>query len=162
MGLPLYDHEHLDECFDQLDQQIRIRLEVVIPTNTLTIPLKPVGESFYTGVINDSRCLASEPLILSIQSPLEKADLIARVPQLVKVCSSEFIAKLVQRAMPGLPLTYLTAPPPAVRYSPNRLYFSITKAGPCWEHIIQTREVGIYIPEALGRSSLELTAILPT
>jgi type VI secretion system protein ImpJ len=162
MNLPLYDHEHLDECFDQLDQHIRIRLEVIIPTNALVIPLKPVSGSFYTGTITDSRCLASGDWILGIQSSLEKLEVISKASQLVKVCSSEFIGKLVQRALPGLTLTHLPSPPPAVKYSPNVQYFNIGKVGPCWEHIVQTREVGIYVPDGLPQPKLELTAILPT
>jgi len=161
LTLPLYDHDHLEDCFEQLDQHIRVHLEIIIPTNALAIPLKSASDYFYTGAITDSRCLASGDWILSIQCPRDSAELIYQIPQLVKVCSNEFISKLVQRAMSGLSLTHLPMPPPAVRYSPDRQYFSVAKTGPCWDHIIQTRQVGVYVPGGIPQAGLELIAILP-
>ena len=34
--------------------------------------------------------------------------------------------------------------------------FTISKAGPCWEHIIKTREVGVYIPGEFPDAEPEL------
>ena len=42
-----------------------------------------------------------------------EADLIRLAPQLVKVCSKEFVPKLVERALPGMTLTHLPVPPSA-------------------------------------------------
>jgi type VI secretion system protein ImpJ len=39
-------------------------------------------------------------------------------------------------------------------------YFGVTKSGPCWDHIQQTRRVGIYVPGELPEPELELLVVL--
>jgi type VI secretion system protein ImpJ len=82
------------------------------------------------------------------------------VPQLVKVCSARFVPELVKRALPGMPLTHLPVPPAALRAEPDMQYFAIDTAGPCWEHILHTKTVGIYIPGDIGHAEFQLTVIV--
>src|SRR5271157_6364585 len=112
--LPLYNHDNLEGCFDPLDDHIRRHLETLMPTNCLPIPLEPLGNYFWSGSVTDQRCLGPSRWIFAIRSPIGEAELIERVPRLAKVCSREFIVKLVQRAMPGLTLTQVAIPPAAV------------------------------------------------
>jgi len=79
---------------------------------------------------------------------------------LVKVCSQEFIGKLVQRALPGLTMTHLQSPPTAVSPKVEYQYFSLTKSGPCWDHIVKTRLVGVYVPGDLPEPKIALQVIL--
>jgi len=39
-------------------------------------------------------------------------------------------------------------------------YFGVSKAGPCWDHITQSRQVGVYVPGELPDPELELLVIL--
>ena len=39
-------------------------------------------------------------------------------------------------------------------------YFSVSMAGPCWQHILQTKQVGVYLPGDLGDAQFDLTVIL--
>jgi type VI secretion system protein ImpJ len=39
-------------------------------------------------------------------------------------------------------------------------YFSVSLAGACWQHILQTKRVGVYLPGELGTATFELTIIL--
>jgi type VI secretion system protein ImpJ len=41
-------------------------------------------------------------------------------------------------------------------------YFSISLSGACWQHILQTRKVGVYVPGDLGDATFELTIITET
>ena len=158
--LPLYDHDHLDECFRAIDEHIRFHLEAVIPTNCITIPLAPTENYFYQGEVTDPRVLGRSQWIFSIRSPIGEADLISLTPQLVKICSAQFIHRLVQRALPGLTLVHLPVPPSAVAPRVEHQYFGVTKAGPCWDHIVQTRKVGVYVPGELPSPEIELRVIL--
>jgi type VI secretion system protein ImpJ len=108
----------------------------------------------------DTRCFGRSQWILSIRAEVGEADLISRSPQLIKICSNEFVPKLVQRAMPGLALTHLPVPPPAISPKVENQYFSIGKAGPCWDHIVQTKAVGVYIPGEIAQPEIEILVIL--
>ncbi|MBC7925467.1 MAG: type VI secretion system baseplate subunit TssK [Bryobacteraceae bacterium] len=160
--LPLYNHEELDICFEALFAHIRKNLEVVIPTNCVLIPLEKTSDFFWAGTVPDSRYLTRSRWVLGIQSNLGEADLIVKTPGLVKVCSSKFVAELVKRAMAGLTLTHLTMPPPAVPAKVEAQYFGITKSGPFWDHIVQTRGVGIYVPGDIPQPRLELFVVMET
>ena len=158
--LPLYDHEHLSECFRTLDAQIRQYLETTVPTNCISIPLRKTAECFYEGDIADTRCFGRSRWVLGIYSKLGEAELITAVPQLVKICSSKFIGELVRRAIAGLPLTHLPAPPPSVPASVDHQYFAMSRTGPFWDHIVQTRQVGIYVPSEVPAPELEMFVVL--
>jgi type VI secretion system protein ImpJ len=158
--LPLYDHLHLDECFGELDRHIRFHLEAMVPSRTVTIALRPAAKFFYFGDITDTRCLGPSRWILGIHARMGEAELIAKTPQLVKICSQQFVPELVRRALPGLTLTHLPVPPSAISARLEWQYFSLTKAGPCWEHMVKTRQVGIYVPGELPEPELELLVIL--
>jgi type VI secretion system protein ImpJ len=158
--LPLYDHDNLEECFTALDQHIRTHLETLMPTNCLPIPLEPLGNYFWSGPVTDQRCLGPSRWIFAIRSAIGEAELIERVPRLAKVCSREFIVKLVQRAMPGLTLSHVQIPPAAVSPRLETQYFVVNRSGPCWENIVKTRQVGIYVPGEVPQPEIELLVVL--
>jgi type VI secretion system protein ImpJ len=158
--LPRYDHDHLDACFGALDRHIRTHLEIVLPTNVVSIPLRKAASYFYEGEVVDQRCLDRAGWILCIRTALGEVETIARTPHLIKICSRLFVPKLVERALPGMALTHLSTPPAAVAARVDAQYFSINRSGPCWEHIVQTRQVGVYAPGELPDPELELLVIL--
>jgi type VI secretion system protein ImpJ len=158
--LPVYDHDKLDECFNELDRHIRANLQVVAPTNCIKVELKSVRKFLHTGVVADKRCFGSSQWILGVRSDLSEPDVVKSVPRLVKVCSAKHIARLVKEALAGLTVEHLPVPPAAVSPRPGTQYFAVTRSGPCWETTVQTEEVGIYVPEPLSGSQLELLIVL--
>jgi type VI secretion system protein ImpJ len=158
--LPLYNHSDLAGCFGALDHHIRTHLETVVPTNVITIPLQKSSDYFYEGDIKDQRCLDRARWIFAIRSATGEVEVIGKTPQLVKICSKLFVPKLVERALPGMGLTHLSTPPSSISAKVDAQYFSISRSGPCWDHIVQTRQVGIYVPGELPDPELELLIIL--
>lgn len=159
-SLPVYDHQQAESCFAALDDHIRRHLEIVLPSKAISIPLESVERYFYEGDVKDPRCFGRSRWILGVQAKMGEADLIAKVPQLVKLCSSKFVPELVRRAVPGLTLTHIPVPPSAIAARVESQYFAVSKTGPCWEHILQTKRVGVYAPGEFPRAELELTVIL--
>lgn len=158
--LPNYDHDHLDRCFDVLDDHIRRHLEIVMPAQAITIPLKQTGRYFFEGEVQDQRCFGRGRWILGVHSPIAENDLISRAPALLKLCSAKFVPDLVKRAMPGLGLTHVQVPPSAVAAKVDSQYFVVNKSGPCWEHIMKSHQVGVYVPGELPSAELELIVLL--
>lgn len=158
--LPLYNHLNLEECFEDLDRHIREHLELLAPSNCLSIPLTPAAKYFHRGAVTDARCFARSRWIFGIASPMGEANLITATPQLVKVCSARFVAELVKRALPGLTLSHLPTPPAAISPKVTHQYYAVTKSGPCWDHITDTKEVGVYVPGDIPNAEVELLVIL--
>lgn len=159
-SLPLYDHSSLDECFAAMDQIIRTHLDLIVPTNSIRIPLERTSESFWTGEIRDRRVFDRSDWLLALHSSATMPEVIERTPRLVKVCSRDFVPKLVERALPGLVLAHLAVPPAAVAPSVETQYFAIAKAGPCWDHIRQSNYVGLYIPDDIAEAEPDLIVVL--
>jgi type VI secretion system protein ImpJ len=160
--LPSYDHRKPGPAFRALDTHIRKQLEIVVPSNTVSLDFHPTEPYIQAADVVDERCLRRCRWILGVRSSLGESEIIRQVPRLVKVCSSKFVPELVRRALPGMALTHLPVPPAALRAEADMQYFAIETAGPCWEHILQTRSVGIYIPGEITRPVFDLTVIVET
>lgn len=159
-GLPSYDHANLTECFDELDQHVRKQLDFMVPTNFLSIPMQAEQDCMYEGTVNDPRCFGPSQWILGIRSNLGEAELIRQTPKLAKLCSAAFTVELVRRAMAGLRLTHLPSPPAAIAPRVDWQYFSIERSGPCWEHIVQSKKVSVYLPIEIPQPETQILVLL--
>ena len=158
--LPLYDHDHIDETFGALDRHICSNLDIIIPTNFVTIALRAAEDYFHAGRVADKRCFDRSEWVLGVRSSASESELISSVPRLVKICSTKFIHELVKRGVPGAELQHLSSPPSAISPRIGVQYFRIVKKGPAWEAIQQSSDVGAYVPGALGDVELEVVVIL--
>ena len=59
-------------------------------------------------------------------------------------------------------MTHLPTPPPAVAARAGTQYFLLSRTGPCWEHIIKTRQAGVYIPGEFPNAEVELLVVTDT
>jgi type VI secretion system protein ImpJ len=161
--LPAYDHDALAECLGALDRHIRGQLDLAASSNAIEIPLERARKLLLTGTVADRRCFGSAQWVLGVRPGAPGGDstqLIAVVPQVVKVCSAEHIARLVKEAYPGLPLEHLPIPPSGLAARAGTQYFRIGQGGPCWVSMTQTGQVGIYVPQALAAAEFELRVVL--
>lgn len=158
--VPLYDHDDLERTFETLDRQVRERLELVIPTRALRIPIAVADQFLYTAAVTDRRCLGRSRWFLGVRSSATAGDIISRVPKLVKVCSAKHIVRLVREAFPGLTLEHVVSPPAELSPKVGAQYFTVQAAGPCWNSIVETSQVGIYVPAAVPDAELELVVVL--
>jgi type VI secretion system protein ImpJ len=158
--LPAYDHRNPGPTFRALDAHIRRHLEIVVPSNTVSLAFQPVEPYMYAAPVADERCLRRARWLLGVRSSLGESDLLKLAPRLIKVCSSKFVPELVKRALPGMTLTHVPVPPSAIRAEADMQYFAIETTGPCWEHILQTRSVGVYIPGEISQPEFDLTIIV--
>ena len=159
-SLPAYNHADPGPSFAALDEHIRRHLEIVMPSGATRIPLRQEEGSLWLGNVTDERCLGPSRWIFEIHSSIGEADLIARVPQLTKMCSARFVTELIRRSLPGMNLRHLSVPPAQIAARVESQYFSIERSGPCWEHIVQTRQVGIHVPAEIPVTSLSLIVLL--
>lgn len=157
--LPLYDHDHPEQAFDALDRFIRAHLEVVAPAARTVIPLRATKAFLHTGAIADQRAFGRSRWILGVRSSLAGVELAARVPQLAKVCSAKFTLELVRRAFPGMRIEHMQFPPAAIAPRSDTQYFAIDRAGPCWDTLNSTREIGVYMPDAIPNPEVELVIV---
>lgn len=160
--VPLYDHDAATDTFDALERLLRLHLDVVISSRALVTPLQRAGDVLHTAVISDARCY--EPgtrWFIGVRADVGLAELIDRVPRLTKACASKFVLELVRRAFNGLPTEHLPTPPAAIAPKPDLTYFELTMSGPCAISLQESRELGVYVPDAIPGAYLEAVVLLP-
>jgi type VI secretion system protein ImpJ len=159
--LPRYDHENLSPVFAELDRQLLLLLDTTVPTNCISLPLRRLHPFIYGTPIDDDKYLNNSTLYLAVNAEVPQADIAAKTPQLVKVCSANHIEHLVRQALPGVPLTYVLTPPNAIPLKLNYHYFSVTQSGLAWEAVGRSRTFAAYVPNELPNPQLELVILLP-
>ncbi|MGA2890385.1 MAG: type VI secretion system baseplate subunit TssK [Terracidiphilus sp.] len=160
--IPQYHHQDLTSTFKGLDSLIRRYLEIVVPSNSVSLQFRKADQYVYFAELKDERCLRRSRWIFGFRSSHTDSMILRQVPALIKICSAEGVVKLVQRALPGLELMHLPVPPSALHAQADMHYFSVSLSGACWQHILQTKQVGVYLPGELGEASFDLTVILET
>jgi type VI secretion system protein ImpJ len=160
--IPAYRHRDLTGTFKEMDALIRRYLEIVSPSNSVTLQFRKADSYIFAADVTDERCLRRSRWIFGIRSQMNDSMILRLTPKLVKVCSAEGVSKLVQRALPGLELMHLPVPPAALHAQADMHYFSVSLSGACWQHILQTKQVGVYLPGDLGDATFDLTVILET
>ncbi len=157
---PRSKQQALDLVAQSLDPHVRAHLETIIPTNCISIPLMKRAEFFYEAHITDARCLDRSKWVFDISFSIGEVAVLQKSPTLLKVCSARFLPIIVKRDMPGVELTHLGVPPAAISTHVDMQYFSINKAGPGWDDIVETKQLGIYVPADLANPELELLVVL--
>jgi len=159
--LPVYDHENLGVCFRILDEKLRLLLETVVPTNFVSLPLKPVQPSIYATSLDEDKYLIQTKMYLAVSAQMNEAELITRVPQLIKVCSATHIEHLVKHALPGIQLLHAPNPPSSIPVKLNYQYFALNQSGVAWEAVGRARNLAAYVPGDFPNPQLELIILLP-
>lgn len=159
--LPAYEHEDLTACFAKLDEQLRMLLETVVPSNCVSLPLRLVQQSIYATALDQDKYLTAPQLYLAVDANMSPADLIQRAPALIKISSADRIEHLIRQALGGVPLTYTPNPPPAVPVKVSSHYFQVGKSGSEWEAITRARNLAAYVPSDFPNPQLELLVVLP-
>ena len=159
--LPKYEHAELGPCFEDLDEKIRLLLETVIPSNFISLPLKLTQPSIYATALADDKYLRNTRMYLAVRAEMNEADLISKVPYLVKVCSANHIEHLVRQALPGVPLQHQPRPPSAIPVKLNYQYYSISQTGVAWEAVTRARNLAAYVPGDFPAPQMELLILLP-
>ena len=97
---------------------------------------------------------------LGVRAKAPAAEIVARTGKLVKICSAKFIARLVKEAYPGMTIEHVPVPPADLSPRIGTQYFAIQQTDPCWKSIVDSSEVGLYVPAALPEPELELKVII--
>lgn len=156
--LPSYDHRNLSGCFTALDHKIRALLETVIRSKCVSIPLRLLERSLWTGAVANDEYFEKGTFFLAVTAKIDVGELIRKVPDLVKISPVDEIRKLIDYALPGVKLLHQPAPPGA----PTKLnyqYFTLNRSGSLWEKIEQKRSFSLFIP--FDDAQPEILVVLP-
>ena len=158
--LPQYDHRHLGPCFTALDEKIRGLLETVIRSKCVSIPLRVLERSLWTGTVSNDEYFKGGGFFLSVNAKIDVGELIKKVPDLVKIAPSDEIQQLISYALPGVKLRHEPRAPSAITFKLNNQYFALNQTGRVWDRIVQTRSFSLFIPPEIAEAQPEILVVL--
>lgn len=158
--LPQYDHDDLGPRFTALAEKIRGLLDTGIPVNCVSIPLRLVEKSLWTGTVSNDDYFHAN-FFLAINARIGADELIAKVPDRVKIADPDELQSLLQFALPGLRLRHEQNLPSAITFKLNNQYFTINQSGRVWDRIVQSRNISVFIPPDIAEAQPEILAVIP-
>jgi type VI secretion system protein ImpJ len=124
-----YNHLDLYRCFSTLRQLIEMLLDEITfgPESIIRLNL---AELYYEGKI-DSRLFSDRNVYyLSLRTQTDPKLVKEAVQTKVKLSAKENLPVLTARALPGLGLEFIAAPPPGLPQLGSTLYYRIETSGP--------------------------------
>lgn len=161
-NLPVYDHHDPGPCFRALDDAIHRLLATVIPQRHASLPLKEMENSLHATALDEDRYLRATQAYLAVKSDADEADLIRKLPQLVKVSSGDRVERLIKQALPGVPIRHLPDPPSVLPVKLDYTYFQLEQRGEDWDAVRRARNLAAYVPSDFPEAELELVLLLPS
>jgi type VI secretion system protein ImpJ len=159
--LPVYDHDNLSVCFTTLDEKLQKLLESDDKRNWVALPLKNVRGNIYATDLTEEKYLKSKQMYLAITADAPKAQIVGQTPTLVKVCSNSHIDHLLNFALAGVELSYVSGTPNAIPINLKYNYFALAQTGGAWEAIQRARNFAAHVPAELPSPQLELVIVFP-
>lgn len=159
--LPGYRHDDLTGCFTALDETLRDLLDTVIASHAVSIPLEPLEPSVFGASIEEDRHLQAVQAYLAIRSEIPEADLIQKVPSLVKIASRDEVQRLFNQSVRGVELTHVGEPPRALPVKLDYTYFRLELSDPLWQTVLRSRSIAAWAASQIPDPRMELVLILP-
>ena len=157
--LPSYRSDDLFGSFDELIKKIRELMEVVIPTDHVSIPLEKVNATTWTGRLPADPELDHAQYFLALCGAPPAGTSPAELIRGLKMASSDAIKVVIRAALPGVELRHVPRPPPSVPSRADANYFLVTPQGEYWRQVLQSRVLALHLPEPLGGLTPELVAV---
>jgi type VI secretion system protein ImpJ len=153
-------HDDLASIFNQLEEELRNLINVVIPTRAVRITLKQVQETTFTGDLQPDDDDLS--YYVAIAASVRPEKLIKEVPLKAKISAPEDLEFLVSQAIRGVGIEHLPTPPPELPLYPDWQYYKILSIGEQWKQAHTSRRIAFYLPPEFKGLRVELLAVRPT
>jgi type VI secretion system protein ImpJ len=158
--LPVYEHENLSRCFNEMEMAIRTLLDkLVAAAKYISLPLQRKGESMYEGRISDAGLFSRAVFYLVVSGDMPERDMIDQIPTNLRVASPDTISAVLSSFRKALPLKYASVPPAGLPKKEGVLYFQLEPGGPFWETILRSQALSIFVPAELRSLKIEAIAV---
>lgn len=158
-NLPVYDHDHLSDCFRTIYLLLKEVLSIVLEQRAIMIPLELRDEATRVAITPDTSLLNTCTFVLAIHASLSADVLRQRIPTTIKIGSVEKVRDLVAYHLPGIHVQALSTAPRELPYHSGWSYFEIDKGSEFWEDLHQSAGMAIHLAGNFPDLEIECWAI---
>jgi type VI secretion system protein ImpJ len=157
--LKAYDHCKLDECFNNVIQDLRHALSVVIEQNVIQIPVQARNYGIYVAALQDSSITKHAVFVLAAKASVTDDAIRKQFPQQTKIGPVEKIRDLVNLQIPGIGIRPMPSAPKQVPYHAGYTYFEMDQNHELWPLLSKSGGFAFHIGGDFPNLELELWAI---
>lgn len=157
--LPIYDHDRLGYCFNELSILLKESLSTVLQQRAVMIPLELRDEATRVALTPDASILNTSKFVLAIGSSLAEELLRQRIPTTIKIGSVEKVRELVAYHLPGIKVNALPVAPREIPYHAGYSYFELDKKSELWDGLFKSSGMAIHLAGDFPDLEMECWAI---
>jgi type VI secretion system protein ImpJ len=156
---PPYRHIDLQATFAAVMADIRQALSAVLERTAIPIPLQERRHGIRVAPITDRGLVASAVFVLAVKADMQAEPLRRNFPNQVKIGPVEQIARLVNVALPGIPVRALPVAPRQIPYVAGMAYFELERNIPLWRELQSSGGIAIHVAGDFPGLVMELWAV---
>jgi type VI secretion system protein ImpJ len=158
-SFPPYRHIDLQATFGAVMGDIRQALSAVLERTAIPIPLQERRHGIRVAPITDRGLVGTAVFVLAVKAEMQTEPLRRNFPNQVKIGPVEQIARLVNVALPGIPVRALPVAPRQIPYVAGMAYFELERSVPLWRELQTSGGIAIHVAGDFPGLDMELWAI---
>lgn len=158
-GFPPYRHTDLQGSFAAVMADIRQSLSAVLERTAVPIPIQERRHGIRVAAITDRSLVAAATFVLAVKADMQAEPLRRNFPNQAKIGPVEQIAKLVNVALPGIPVRALPVAPRQIPYAAGMVYFELERNVPLWRELQNSGGLAIHVAGDFPGLTMELWGI---
>jgi len=144
-NVPIYDHQDLDSSFQYLIASLRSTLGKVNQYSATPLSIEKLETGIYNCLLPDLESLDATKIILALNANIPSEELIKRIPRQIKIGSIGEVERIVQHALPGLPILYLPTAPRQIPFHSGFVYFELDRNDVNWKKLEEMNSFAMHI-----------------
>ena len=156
--VPAYRHQDLWLCFSAVQRLITQLLDEITAGPEHVMALNFDG-TYYAIDLMPTVFEGRNRFYLALETQQNSETVIPAMEQIAKLSSREHLPILIARSLPGVTLTYLSAPPQELPRRSDTLYFQIDHHGDIWPQVQQSKNLALYWDTAPEDLKVELMIV---
>ncbi len=157
-ALPAYDHQNIWGCLSRVQESLFTLLNDLTVGPDLLVRLEPNDDSF-EAVLSPGFFSPRTRYYLVVKMEEDPDASRTAFIENTKLGPPSLMSTLIRRALPGVELTPMSAPPQGLPRRLNALYFRIETRDSVWEAIRQEEAIGLFWPGAPGGVAIDLIGV---
>jgi type VI secretion system protein ImpJ len=162
-SLPKFQFLNLRATFTDLFARLNELLRPIALEQCITVPLQVRADGLFEGKLTDERLQRCSAFVLTVKSDLAERMVADQFPKRAKLSARDDIQRVVQAAVPGVPIQVTFRPPPEVPVRPGVVYFTLGTQDDRWKDALREGAVALYLPQPFepGKTQIELLGVPP-
>jgi type VI secretion system protein ImpJ len=152
-----YSHADFDKCFNKIFTALNDFLLSEKKAAFLQKRFSKEGTSSFFASLAEMDISASASVWLAVESKLSPEDAIKFMPAQLKIAPKSKLSGLVVSATHGISCVHSIVPK-TIQEVPGTFYFKLQTDSFLWKNLCEEKEIGIYAPNALQISSMDVLA----